>query len=73
MSGHAFGLSAMDQPLEDFEDVLLNPAQVAKRGNMALSTYLELPPGLRPASRWSSDVARWAKSLRAGEPGWRRR
>ncbi|GAB2589189.1 hypothetical protein [Microlunatus antarcticus] len=74
MSGAAFGLAAMDQPLEEFTDYVMTKGQAAKTAGVAVSTFDELVRlGQGPVTLWAEDVRRWAAAQRAGEPGRRRR
>ena len=68
----SIGLAAMDQPLEDFTDYVLTDAQAARMCGIALKGWLELKRDRPPLSMWRIDVARYAKALKAGEPGRRR-
>lgn len=73
VSGTAFGLAAMDQPLEDFTDYVLTDAQAAKMCGLALKGWLELKRDRPPLSMFRDDLARYAKALKAGESNrWRR-
>lgn len=57
----------------EFTDTLLTEAQAAKVASMAVRTLRDhLAEGQGPWTLWRSDVQRWARAQRAGEPGRRR-
>ncbi len=56
----------MAEPIEEFTDELLTEGQAARRCNVGVNTFRELVKVQPPLSMWSTDIARYAKSRKAG-------